>query len=167
MQPETPPIHTVPRPGVWRAAPAELFGGFLLGVARMLDKMMPLRLFEPMVRVIWNVVQRSGRQEFPLEVRNCGTIIHMAGIDFHRIEDGLYANVEDPTRAPTGAAMFYNLRVVDRGTITGDGFLTAPATLVGAAAHVKMTLRKGEDDHWLRLCEVVPECDDLDGGTCG
>jgi hypothetical protein len=132
----------------------------------MLDKVFPLRFMERMVRLIWTIVDRTGRKDFPLEVRSCGNVIHMAGIDFHRVGDGVYANVEDPVRAPTGAAMFYNLRVVDRGTITGEGFLTAPATLVGAAATVTMTLEKGGDDHWLELCGVEPECDNLDGGSC-
>ena len=162
-----PPLETVPQPGVWRQSPSRLFGGFVLSVAQMLDKMLPIRFMEPMVQLIWTIVDRTGRKDFPLEVRRCGSIIHMAGIDFHRTGDGVYANFVDPVRAPTGAAMFYNLRVVDRKTITGEGYLTAPATVVGAAATMKMTLKKGEDDHWLRLCDVEPECDNLDGGTCG
>lgn len=160
-----PPLETVPRPGVWRQAPSRLFGGFVLEAARMLDRMLPLRFMEPMVQFIWTVVDRTGNKDVPLEVRKCGQIIHMAGIDFHRMGDGVYANLEDPVRAPTGAAMFYNLRVVNRKTITGEGFLTAPMTVVGAAATVTMTLKKGQDDHWIQLCGVEPECDNLDG-TC-
>lgn len=166
MRGPRPPVETVPRPGIWRQAPSRLFGGFVLNAAQMMDKLLPLRFMERMVQLIWTIVDRTGRKDFPLEVRSCGRVIHIAGIDFHYMGDGVYANLEDPVRAPTGAAMFYNLRVVDRGTITGEGFLTAPATLVGAAATMEMTLAKGEDDHWMRLCDVEPECDNLDGGTC-
>ena len=163
-----PAVDTVPRPGIWVDTPAKLTGGFLVQMARRLDRVFPIAFFERLVRFVWNRVQRSARSELPLTVKNCGWMISVAGIDFHRVGPGQYMNFEDPIRAGTGAAMYYRLQVdKDRGTLTGSGSLTAPAWMVSAAATVRLELREGHDDHWLRVCGAVPDCENLDGDACG
>jgi hypothetical protein len=158
-----PDLDTVPSPGVWREAPAELTGGLIVVMARTLDSWFPLKFFERMVRFIWNRVQRSDISEFPLVVRNCGWIINVAGIDLYRQADGSYVNFDDPIRAGTGAAMYYLVRADGRGVIVGQGILTAQYSIVGATANVRLELSDSHPDHWMRTCGEAPPCGNLDG----
>lgn len=159
---QAPPIETVPHPGVWSAGPAELEGGLIVTMAAFLDRLFPLKIFTPMVRFIWNRTQPR-RQEVTLEVKNCGWLVTAGPMEFHRQPDGSYVNYHDPIRAPTGAAVYYVMRVDSRSAMSTRGHLVAPAPIVGSIGSQELTLVSASADDWLRTCEVAPPCSDLDG----
>jgi hypothetical protein len=166
MAPEAPPIESVPTPGGWTDAPSALTGGFLLSYARRMDAVFPFPVFERIVRFIWNRVQHSQRADLVLEVKNCGWIINISGIDFYRMADGSYLNFDDPIRMGTGASMHYRLRTEGRSVIVGDSVLMAPRPLNMAEATIRLELTGGQSDYWLSVCGELPALADLDGAVC-
>jgi hypothetical protein len=150
---------------VWSAGPAALEGGLIVNMGAFLDRAFRLPIFSRLVRFIWNRAQPA-RQEVTLEVKNCGWMLTAGPMEFHRQPDGSYVNYHDPIRAPTGAAVYYVMRVDSRSAMSTRGHLVAPAPIVGSIGSQELTLVSASADDWLRTCEVVPPCSDLDG-TCG
>jgi hypothetical protein len=171
MAMEPPPLDTIPTPGAWITTPADLVGGFLLGWARRFDAIFPLRIWEKLVRFVWDRVQAGNRAEVILEVGNCGYTFTVTeagsgtAITFHRMSDGSYINLDDPIRASTGAAMHYRFRTQGRGTLVGDSILDLAGIVDIAAATQELELVGGQSDYWLTTCQL-PELSTVDGPVC-